>query len=166
MYRILSDHRQVRERRDQLRHPSFSKPELLATASNQVWSWDITKLRGPAKWTYFYLYVILDIFSRYVVGWMLATSESATLAHRLIDVTCRKQQIPPGQLTVHADRGPSMRSKAAAFLWDASSRQIGHERLRERRWKQWTGTSASVRLPKPSSVTRRQPCSWLRFACT
>ena len=116
MYRILSDHRQVRERRDQLRHPSFSKPELLATAPNQVWSWDITKLRGPAKWTYFYLYVILDIFSRYVVGWMVAARESATLAHRLIDVTCQKQNILPGQLTVHADRGPSMRSKAVALL--------------------------------------------------
>jgi len=116
MYRLLKDNRQVRERRDQLRHPNYSKPELLATAPNQVWSWDITKLRGPVKWTYYYLYVILDIFSRYVVGWMVAERENATLAHRLIDSTCAKQDIQPGQLTIHADRGSSMRSKGVAFL--------------------------------------------------
>ena len=116
MYRILEDAQEVRERRDQLRHPAYKKPELLAQAPNQVWSWDITKLLGPAKWTYFYLYVILDIFSRYVVGWMVADGESATLANQLIDQTCTKQGIPPGQLTLHADRGTSMKSKAVALL--------------------------------------------------
>jgi transposase InsO family protein len=116
MYRILEDAQEVRERRDQLRHPAYKKSELLAQAPNQVWSWDITKLLGPAKWTYFYLYVILDIFSRYVVGWMVADGESATLASQLIDQTCTKQGIPRGQLTLHADRGTSMKSKAVALL--------------------------------------------------
>jgi putative transposase len=116
MYRILEDAQEVRERRDQLRHPAYKKPELLALAPNEVWSWDITKLLGPAKWTYFYLYVIIDIFSRYVVGWMVADCESATLANQLIDQTCAKQGIPPGQLTLHADRGTSMKSKAVAML--------------------------------------------------
>jgi putative transposase len=116
MYRILRAECGVRERRDQLRHPVYSKPELLATGPNQVWSWDITKLLGPAKWTYFYLYVILDIFSRYVVGWTLAPRESGTLAQQLIAETCSKQSIVPGQLTVHADRGSSMKSKMVAQL--------------------------------------------------
>ena len=89
---------------------------MLATAPNELWSWDITKLMGPAKWTYFYLYVILDVFSRYVVGWMVAPRESAELARKLIEDTCRKQQIQPGQLTIHADRGSSMTSKPVAFL--------------------------------------------------
>ncbi len=102
----------MRERRDQLRHPAAAKPELLATGPNQVWSWDITKLLGPAKWTYFYLYVILDIFSRYVVGWMLAHHESAELAKRLIRDTLAKEGIEAGgELTLHSDRGPSMTSK-------------------------------------------------------
>jgi len=116
MYRILEAHGEVRERRNQLRHPNYKKPELLAVAPNEVWSWDITKLRGPVKWTYFYLYVILDIFSRYVVGWMVAHRESAELARRLISETCRKQDIEPDQLTIHADRGSSMRSKSVALL--------------------------------------------------
>ena len=116
MYRLLHAEQAVRERRDQLRHPSYAKPELLATAPNQVWSWDITKLLGPAKWTYFYLYVILDIFSRYVVGWMVAPRESATLARQLIAETCIKQSIAKGQLTVHADRGSSMKSNLVAQL--------------------------------------------------
>jgi len=116
MYRILEEHHEVRERRNQLTHPSYQKPELLATEPNQVWSWDITKLLGPAKWTYFYLYLILDIFSRYVVGWMVAPNESAELAKRLIRESCRKQEISPGQLTLHADRGSSMKSKPVAFL--------------------------------------------------
>ena len=116
MYRILSERGQVRERRNQLRHPSYSKPELLATRPNEVWSWDITKLKGPAKWVYFSLYVILDIFSRYVVGWMVAHREAAVLARRLIKESCRKQGIVPGQLTVHADRGSSMKSKTVAQL--------------------------------------------------
>jgi putative transposase len=116
MYRILQDHQEVRERRNQLRHPQYHKPELLATAPNQVWSWDITKLLGPVKWNYFHLYVILDVFSRYVVGWLLATRESAELAQRLIRETCLKQQIVPEQLTIHADRGPAMRSQSVAQL--------------------------------------------------
>lgn len=116
MYRILAAAGEVRERRNQLRHPRYQAPELLATAPNQVWSWDITKLLGPAKWTYFQLYVILDIFSRYVVGWMVAGRESAVLAQRLIAETCRKEDIPAGQLTIHADRGSSMKSKPVALL--------------------------------------------------
>ena len=116
MYRLLAANDEVRERRDQLRHPVYQKPELLATAPNQVWSWDITKLRGPAKWVLYYLYVILDIFSRYVVGWMLSHGESATQAKRLIAETCSKERIEPGQLTIHADRGPSMRSQPVGHL--------------------------------------------------
>jgi putative transposase len=116
MFRILDQHYQVRELRNQLSHPAYQKPELLATAPNQVWSWDITKLLGPAKWTYFYLYVILDIFSRYAVGWMVASRESATLAQKLIRETCQKQSIAAGQLTVHADRGSSMTSRPVALL--------------------------------------------------
>jgi putative transposase len=116
MYRILDENQEVRERRDQLRHPSYAAPELLAQAPNQLWSWDITKLSGPAKWTYFYLYVILDVFSRYVVGWMVAHRESAQLAKKLIDEVCARQGIIPGQLTIHADRGSSMTSKAVALL--------------------------------------------------
>ena len=116
MYRILAESGEVRERRNQAQHPKYQAPELLATAPNQVWSWDITKLRGPVKWSYYYLYVILDIFSRYVVGWMIAYRESATLAKRLIAETCEKQNVQPGQLNLHADRGSSMKSKAVAFL--------------------------------------------------
>ena len=116
MYRILDQHDQVRERRQQLTHPTYQKPELLASGPNQVWSWDITKLLGPAKWTYFYLYVILDIFSRYVTGWMVTSRESAKLAEKLIQESCQKQAISPGQLTVHADRGSSMTSKPVALL--------------------------------------------------
>ena len=116
MYRILADNQQVRERRDQLRHPGYQAPELIASRANEVWSWDITKLLGPTKWTYFYLYVILDIFSRYVVGWMLAYRESAELAKRLIAQTIEREKIEPGSLTLHADRGPSMTSQPVAFL--------------------------------------------------
>ena len=117
MYRVLADAHEVRERRDQLRHPSYAKPELLATRPNQVWSWDITKLKGPVKWSYFYLFVVLDIFSRYVVGWMVAHGEGARLAERLIEETCIKQNISPGQLTIHADRGSAMTSKTVALLF-------------------------------------------------
>lgn len=116
MYRILEANAEIKERRNQLRHPNYKKPELLAIGPNQVWSWDITKLMGPAKWSYFYLYVILDIFSRYVVGWMVAPGESASLAEQLIGETCAKQNISTGQLTIHADRGSSMKSKPVAFL--------------------------------------------------
>src|ERR1700732_866138 len=116
MYRVLEQKGESHERRDQLTHPPYKKPELLATAPKQLWSWDITKLLGPAKWTYFYFYVILDIFSRYVTGWMVAMRESAELAKRLIGESCQKQCIQPGQLTLHADRDTSMRSKSVAFL--------------------------------------------------
>lgn len=116
MYRILAENGEIRERRNQLRHPAYKKPELLATQPNQLWSWDITKLRGPAKWTYFYLYVIIDVFSRYVVGWMIADQESAALAETLIAETCDRQGIQPEQLTIHADRGSSMTSKSVALL--------------------------------------------------
>jgi putative transposase len=116
MYRLLAAEGETRPRRDQLVHPAYSKPELLATAPNQLWSWDITKLLGPAKWTYFYLYVILDVYSRYAVGWMVAHREQAELAERLIAETVAKQDVPAGQLTLHADRGSSMTSKPVAFL--------------------------------------------------
>ncbi|HEU17395.1 MAG TPA: IS3 family transposase [Methanolinea sp.] len=116
MYRILSSVGELRERRDQLRHPEYEKPELLATGPNQVWSWDITKLKGPVKWTYYYLYVILDIFSRYVTGWMVAGRESAALAKRLIEDSCQKQDVLEGHLSLHSDRGSSMTSKLVAQL--------------------------------------------------
>ena len=115
-YRLLRHAGETRERRSQATHPAAVKPELMATGPNQVWSWDITKLHGPAKWTYYYLYVILDIYSRYAVGWMVATRESATLAEKLIAATAAKQHIGRGQLTIHADRGSSMTSKPVAFL--------------------------------------------------
>ena len=116
MYRILKQDHSTRERRNQLVHPKYEKPELLTTKSNQLWSWDITKLRGPAKWTYYYLYVIIDVFSRFVVGWMVAPAESAELATKLIEESCEKQVIQPDQLTIHADRGSAMRSKPVALL--------------------------------------------------
>lgn len=115
-YRLLRRAGESRERRRQATHPATVKPELVATAPNEVWSWDITKLHGPAKWTYYYLYVILDIYSRYVVGWMVAHRESAALAEVLIRQTCAKQDIGADQLTIHADRGSSMTSKPVAFL--------------------------------------------------
>ena len=116
MYRLLAAHAEVRERRDQLRHPVYAVPELLARRPNELWSWDITKLLGPAKWTYFYLYVMLDVFSRYVVGWLVAHRESATLAEQFIHATCARQGIGRAQLTIHADRGSAMTSKPVAFL--------------------------------------------------
>jgi len=105
MYRILEQNQEVRERRNQLRHPKHVKPELVPTAPNQLWSWDITKLLGPTKGTYYHLYVIIDVFSRYDPGWLLADCESATLAEKLVRETCLKQGILPDQLTLHADRG-------------------------------------------------------------
>ncbi len=116
MYRLLDEWREVRERRNQLRHPAPVKPELVATAPNQLWSWDITKLRGPEKWKRYYLYVILDVYSRYVVGWLMAECESTALAQDLIAATCAKQGIAPGQLTVHADRGAPMVAKTMTQL--------------------------------------------------
>ncbi len=116
MYRVLRSIGEVGERRDQATRPAHVKPELCATAPNQVWTWDITKLHGSTKWKYFYLYAIIDIHSRYVVGWMVADRESSELAKTLISETVAKYQIPPGTLTIHADRGSSMTSKPVAFL--------------------------------------------------
>ncbi len=116
MYRILDGAKEVRERRDQLRHPTYTKPELLATRPNQVWSWDITKLPGPRKWTSYHLYVLLDILSRYTVGWMVAERESGTLAKRLIEETCEKEGVEPDRLTLHSDRGPSMTSQTVTQM--------------------------------------------------
>jgi putative transposase len=128
MYRVLAAHDEVRERRDQLRHPIYCKPELLASAPNQVWSWDITKLRGPARWTYFSLYVLLDIYSRYVVGWLLAEQESAALAEVLVKESCHKQGIARGQLTLHADNGGPMRAKSLALLLSDLGVTASHSR--------------------------------------
>jgi putative transposase len=130
MYRILNAAQEVRERRDQARHPAYAKPELVATAPNQIWSWDITKLKGPIPYLYYSLYVILDLFSRYVVGWMVAAHENARLAQRLIEATCRKQGIGPHQLTIHADRGAPMRSKLVAELFSDLSIDASHSRPR------------------------------------
>ena len=116
MYRILETEGELKERRRQVSRPQYTKPEILAKAPNEAWSWDITKLKGPVKWTYFYLYVILDIYSRYVVGWMVAHREIAALARKLIAETCEKQMIQPDQLLIHADRGSSMTSKPVALL--------------------------------------------------
>jgi len=116
MYRILHENDAVRERRNQLRHPKYCKPELLATQSNRLWSWDITKLRGPATWQYYHLYAIMDVFSRFIVGWRVEARESARLAEELIAESCFKQNIPRDQLTLHADRGTSMTSKTVAQL--------------------------------------------------
>jgi putative transposase len=115
-YRLLHSHHEVRERRNQLRHPSYQRPELLATAPSQVWSWDITKLRGPSKGSHYSLYVILDIYSRYVTGWLVAEGESKALAERLIRETIAKYSIAPGQLTLHADRGSCMTAQTVTQL--------------------------------------------------
>jgi putative transposase len=130
MYRILANAGEVRERRDQARHPPYVKPELMATAPNQIWSWDITKLKGPIAYRYFSLYVILDLFSRYVVGWMVAAQESARLAERLIAATCEKQGIVPHQLTIHADRGAPMRSTLVTELFTDLGIAASHSRPR------------------------------------
>jgi putative transposase len=117
MYRILAAHHGgVRERRDQLTHPAYKKPELLAERPNELWSWDVSKLKGPAKWTYYYLYVILDVFSRYVVGWTVQHRESGQLAKALIEQAAEQQQITRKVLTLHADRGAPQRAKPVAFL--------------------------------------------------
>jgi len=116
MYRILEEVDEVRERRQQLRHPHYVRPELLAVAPNQVWSWDITRLRGPEKWHYYHLYVVLDIFSRYVVSWLVAERETSQLAQLLLDQAIRAQRIRPGQLTIHADRGTAASSRPVAYL--------------------------------------------------
>jgi putative transposase len=130
MYRLLHDHDEVKERRDQRRHPKHAKPELVATAPNRVWSWDITKLPGPRRGIHYSLYVILDIFSRYVVAWTVAHGEDAVLAKDLIAQACLMQKIQPGQLTIHADRGSSMRSKPVACLLEDLEVARSHSRPR------------------------------------
>ena len=147
MYRVLAEADEVRERRDQVRHPAYVKPELVATAPNQVWSWDITKLKGPVPYLYYALYVILDLFSRYVVGWMVAVKESAHLAERLIEQTCAKQRIQPQQLTIHADRGAPMRSKLVALLF-LRPRHRGQPLAATRR-RSSTCVTASASWPTP-----------------
>lgn len=117
MYRILRENQEIQERRNQLRHPAYPKPVLVATGPNQVWTWDITKLPGPVKWVYFCLYVVLDLFSRFVVGWMIANRESAALAEQLISETCVRQQIGPEQLKIHSDRGAPMQAKSLTLLY-------------------------------------------------
>jgi putative transposase len=128
MYRVLAENQSSRERRNQLQHPNYQKPELLATGPNEVWSWDITKLKGPETWTYYYLYVILDIYSRYVVGWMLAHRESADLAKQLIETTIEKQEVQSEQLILHSDRGPSMTSHSVAQLLGSLGVTKSHSR--------------------------------------
>jgi putative transposase len=128
MYRLLAGHGEVRERRNLLTHPTYHKPELLATAPNQVWSWDITKLRGPVKWTYFYLYVLLDIYSRYVVGWLMAERETAALAQNLVETSCLRQGIQRQQLILHADNGAPMRARSLALLLDDLGVSASHSR--------------------------------------
>ena len=178
MYRVLAEADEVRERRAQARHPAYVKPELVATAPNQVWSWDITKLKGPIPSLYYSLYVILDLFSRYVVGWMVAFTERARLAERLIAATCRKQSIGPQQLTIHADRGAPMRSKLVAELFADLTIGASHSRPRVsndnpfseaqfRTFKYRTGVSRTLRLPRtrarhlarPVHVVQRRPPS-------
>jgi putative transposase len=118
MYRILESQGESQDRRNQRNHRDAVKPELMATGANQVWSWDITKLRSDKKWTYFYLYVIIDIYSRYVVGWLIADCESKELAGQLIQKSTLKQGIQPHTLTLHSDNGPSMTSHTVSQLLD------------------------------------------------
>jgi len=128
MYRVLRDHDEVRERRAVRRHPTYKKPELLATGPNQVWSWDITVMRGPRKWEHFALYTVLDIFSRYVVGWMIAETQTSELARQLIAASAKKQAIVPGQLTLHSDNGTPMKGRPLTALLDDLGIDRSHSR--------------------------------------
>jgi putative transposase len=169
MYRILGQNGEVRERRQQLRHPVYQKPELLAEKPNEVWSWDITKLMGPAKWSYFYLYVILDIFSRRVVGWCVADAETATLFQPLFDDAIEKHNVPPGQLTLHADRGGPMKAKATAFLLADLGVTQSHNRphtsndnpFSESRFKT---LKYQPRLPNDSAASRTPEASAVHYS--
>ena len=151
MYRVLAAADEVRERRAQARHPVYTKPELVATGPNQVWSWDITKLKGPIPCLYYSLYVILDLFSRYVVGWLVARHENAHLAERLIAATCLKQDIAPQQLTIHADRGAPMRSKLVALLFSDRS---GHRRQSFAAAREQRQSVLRSAVPDPEVPTR------------
>jgi len=128
MYRVLREHDEVRERRHMRRHPTYKKPELLATAPNQVWSWDITVMRGPRKWEHYALYVVLDIFSRYIVGWMVAEVQTSDLASQLIAESARKQGIEPGTLTLHSDNGSPMKGKPLVALLETLGIDRSHSR--------------------------------------
>jgi putative transposase len=153
-YRLLRQAGEVRERRAQATHPAKVKPELVANGPNQVWSWDITKLLGSAKWTYYYLYVILDIYSRYVVGWMVASRESAALAEVLIRQTCAKQAIGRAQLTIHADRGSSMTSKPVAFLLaDLGITLVSPSRIRAHTFPMTTRLASRSSRPLNTGLT-------------
>ena len=163
MYRLLAASAEVRERRAQLRHPAHARPELLATGPNELWSWDISKLKGPAKWTYYYLYVLLDVFSRYVPGWMVAARESAVLAERLIADSVAKQGITAGTLTVHADRGSSMASRPVALLLADLGIAKSHSRPHTSNDNpyseaQFKDAQVPPRLPGPLRLDRRRAC--------
>ena len=157
MYRVLAAAHEVRERRAQARHPAYAAPELVATGPNQVWSWDITKLKGPVPYLYYSLYVILDLFSRYVVGWMVARHENAHLAERLLAATCAKQGITPYQLTIHADRGAPMRSTLVALLFSDLGVTASHSRPpREQRQSVLRGAVPDREIPAGVSGTVRR----------
>jgi len=162
MYRLLREQGETGERRRQATHPPKVKPELVASGPNQVYSWDITKLAGPAKWTYYYLYVIIDIYSRYVPGWLLADRESSTLAEQLLADTCFKQNIGHGQLTIHADRGSSMASKPVALLLADLGVTKSHSRPHTSNDNpfseaQFKTEEVPARLPRPVRLARARP---------
>jgi transposase InsO family protein len=156
MDRLLAEHGEMRERRDQLRHPVYQKPELIAERPNAVWSWDITKVMGPAKWTYFYLYVIIDIFARRIVGWCVDDTESATLFKPLIQKAILDNGVPPGQLTVHADRGGPMKAKATALLLGDPGVTKSHSRPHNFNDNPFFGRPLqSAQIPAPISTALR-----------
>lgn len=130
MYRILSQHHQVNERRKTRRHPKYVRPELAANGPNQVWTWDITYLKGAVRGEFYYLYVVIDIYSRMVVGWLLADRECAELSKRLLEKTYQKHKVQPGKLTIHADRGAPMKSKSVQQLLADLDVQPSHSRPR------------------------------------
>jgi putative transposase len=163
-YRVLRQAGESRERLAQATHPAAVKPELLTTGPNQIYSWDITKLHGPAKWTYYHLYVILAVFSRYAVGWMVAARESTVLAEKLIAATCASQGIGRGQLTIHADRGSSMTSKPVALLLADLGVTQSHSRPPcEQRHPVLRSAvqdpEIPARLPRPVHLHRGRPCA-------
>ncbi len=162
IYRILEQNGEVHERRQQLRHPVYQKPELLAERANEVWSWDITKLMGPAKWSYFYLYVILDIFSRRVVGWCVVDAESATLFRPLFDDAIVKHNVPPGQLTLHADRGSPMKAKATAFLLADLGVTRSHNRPHTSNDNPFSERTAFFAWRRGAQASPRELDSWIR----
>jgi putative transposase len=162
MYRVLRANAEVRERRRQATHPAAVKPELVATAPNMCWSWDITKLLGPEKWSYFYLYVVIDIFSRYVVGWMLARSERAKLAEALLADSIANQGVSPGQLTIHADRGTSMASKPVAFLLADLGVTKSHNRPHCSNDNPYSESHFRTLKYRPSFPARRRVSSFMR----